>query len=122
MFFSVNSVKSTDAQKILAYQLFQIARELTSSQLLLMKACYELGKSGELANVDNIDRAHTGVGATREQWIQLVIKWLGHDVRALISRDDEILVKLRLLARIIREYAASGGWRREVAVKMLVAL
>ena len=26
------------------------------------------------------------------------------------------------LARIIREYAASGGWRREVAVKMLVAL
>ncbi|MFZ0911664.1 MAG: hypothetical protein WBQ76_02420 [Candidatus Korobacteraceae bacterium] len=97
MFFSVNSVKSTDAQKILAYQLFQIAKELTSSQLLLMKACYELGKSGELANVDNIDRAHTGVGATREQWIQLVIKWLGHDVRALISRDDEILVRLRLL-------------------------
>lgn len=28
----------------------------------------------------------------------------------------------RSLARIIREYAASGGWRREVAVKMLVAL
>jgi hypothetical protein len=27
-----------------------------------------------------------------------------------------------ILARIIREYAASGGWRREVAVKMLVAL
>jgi hypothetical protein len=26
------------------------------------------------------------------------------------------------LARIIREYAASRGWRREVAVKMLVAL
>jgi hypothetical protein len=26
------------------------------------------------------------------------------------------------LTRIIREYAASRGWRREVAVKMLVAL
>jgi sugar lactone lactonase YvrE len=29
---------------------------------------------------------------------------------------------IKQLARIIREYAASGGWRREVAVKMLVAL
>jgi len=70
MFFSVNSVNTADAEKILAYQLFQIAKELTSGQLLLMKACYELGRSGELLNVDNTGRARTGVGATHEDWMQ----------------------------------------------------
>jgi hypothetical protein len=39
-------------------------------------------------------------------------------LRSLWTRWKEPLI----LARIIREYAASGGWRREVAVKMLVAL
>jgi DNA-binding winged helix-turn-helix (wHTH) protein len=43
-----------------------------------------------------------------------------------VEFDDSLnhaVNKLRLaLARIIREYAASRGWRREVAVKMLVAL
>jgi hypothetical protein len=36
--------------------------------------------------------------------------------------DAHVLDDIDTLARIIREYAASGGWRREVAVKMLVAL
>ena len=44
MFFSVNRVNAADWEKVLAYQLFQIAKEVTSSQLLLMKACYELAR------------------------------------------------------------------------------
>jgi DNA replication protein DnaC len=41
---------------------------------------------------------------------------------ALARADGSLRNFLARLARIIREYAASGGWRREVAVKMLVAL
>ena len=49
---------------------------------------------------------------------------------AKIKRNDErrwlspvaFAIAAVALARIIREYAASRGWRREVAVKMLVAL
>lgn len=95
MFFSVNSVKATDTEKILAYQLFQIAKELTSSQLLLLRACYELGKLGAVQEVASMKRGSLGV--TRSDWIELVKKQLGHGVRALIDRDEEALQKLHLL-------------------------
>ncbi len=48
MFFSVNSTNATDTEKILAYQLFQIAKQLTSGQFLLLKACYDLAKERTL--------------------------------------------------------------------------
>lgn len=95
MFFSVNQVNAADAEKVLAYQLFQIAKELTSSQLLLLKACYELGKLGAIQDVASKKRGSLGV--TRSEWIELVKKQLGHDVRALIVRDEEALQKLHLL-------------------------
>jgi uncharacterized membrane protein len=42
--------------------------------------------------------------------------------RLSIAKRVAVFLGGALLTRIIREYAASGGWRREVAVKMLVAL
>jgi hypothetical protein len=48
MFFSVNSVTATDGEKILAYQLFQLAKQLNSGHLLLLKACYGLAKGKNL--------------------------------------------------------------------------
>jgi hypothetical protein len=97
MFFSVNRVTATDAEKILAYQLFQIAKELTSSQLLLMKACYEV--AGSLVELDNSKRKAGGAwGAVRNDWVDLIRKKLGHDVTALIDRDEEKLISLRLIS------------------------
>src|ERR1035437_4409485 len=41
MFFAVNKVGTTDGEKILAYQLWQIAKKLNSGELLLLKIAYE---------------------------------------------------------------------------------
>jgi hypothetical protein len=48
-------------------------------------------------------------------------RWYAPDVN-IAFYSTNTAVKKTELARIIREYAASRGWRREVAVKMLVAL
>src|ERR1019366_180215 len=72
MFFSVNSVSAADGERVLAYQLFQLAKQLTSGHLLLLKACYQLAKDRtleELAvkkNVKSVDviRLHQTNGSS----------------------------------------------------------
>ena len=44
MFLAANRVNASDGESILAYQLFQIAKKLTSGQLLLLKAAYKRAK------------------------------------------------------------------------------
>jgi hypothetical protein len=101
MFFSVNSVNATDAEKVLAYQLFQIAKQLTSSQLLLLKACYELGRAGDLRKIDQQkrDRSQGLLAASRNDWLELIQQRIGHPVRSLIERDEEKLLEFHLLSR-----------------------
>jgi len=41
MFYSVNKINVTDGERIANYQLFQIAKRLTSGQLLLLRASHE---------------------------------------------------------------------------------
>ena len=45
MFYAVNKITATDGEKIAAYQLFQIAKKLTSGQLLYLKASHDIRKS-----------------------------------------------------------------------------
>jgi hypothetical protein len=100
MFFSVNKVKAADVDKIMAYQLFQVAKQLTSSQLILMKACYALSKSGALRDLDSKQRqARNPYGASREDWLELVKQQLGHNVLSLIVRDEQRLQELHLLSK-----------------------
>ena len=41
MFFAVNKVNASDSEKVVAYQLWQITKQLDSGELLLLKAAYE---------------------------------------------------------------------------------
>ena len=52
MFLAANKVNASDAEKILGYQLFQIARRLTSNELLVLKATFQLQASNELIRLD----------------------------------------------------------------------
>src|SRR6266576_1531034 len=42
---SVNKVNPEDGQRVLAYQLFQISKKVTSGELLYLKTCYEMYRS-----------------------------------------------------------------------------
>jgi hypothetical protein len=88
MFYGVNKVNPTDGERIAAYQLFQIAKKVTSGQLLYLKASYELYKASDF-------RRGELVGT--QQWLAKIGKKLGHTVIGLMDQDDLELIKYGLL-------------------------
>jgi hypothetical protein len=97
MFYAVNKINVSDGERIAAYQLFQIAKKLTSSQLMYLRTCYELYKPGHYGNSANVPE---------HQWFELVGKRLGHTVVGLLNLDDAALAERELLTR---RYRDSGG-------------
>lgn len=86
MFFSINKVNATDADQILGYQLFQVAKRLSSNELLVLKAVWELlGKAAF--------RGDMGFN----EWAEAVSKHLGHSLIGLIEHADKVLVDNQLL-------------------------
>jgi hypothetical protein len=87
MFFAVNKVNSTDAERILNYQLFQISKELSSGELLLLKAISQF-----------CTMYPGGNGPANSNFVREVSKLLGHNVTALIRKDIRKLLTTSLVA------------------------
>ena len=90
MFFAVNKVSAGDSDRILAYQLFQIAKKLTSGQLLYLKACYQSYRDGAAILRGTLNQ---------NEWYSQVGKKLGHNVTSLLDLDDKALSDSGLLNR-----------------------
>jgi len=103
MFYAVNKVNASDGERIAAYQLFQIAKTLSSGQVIYLRACYELFK----ADTYQLPAPYQNPAAVPvHAWFTIVGKQLGHTVVGLLDRDDAALAELGLL---IRRYPDSGG-------------
>jgi len=88
MFLAANRVSATDGESMAAYQLFQIAKRLTSGQLLLLKAAHERATAqGFVVNPN--------VGASR--WLDDIAQRLGHGISGLVERDERVLIQNGLL-------------------------
>jgi hypothetical protein len=86
MFYAVNKVNADDAQRIQAYQFWQIAKQLKSGDLILLKAMSEIGDSSP----SNIDWAgfmaeRSGLGIA--ELVQLHEKNLS-DRKLIVSKTD----------------------------------
>lgn len=81
MFFSINRVNATDADQILGYQLFQVAKRLSSNELLVLKAAWELLGASKFRD-----------GMSFNEWAQAVSEHLGHSLISLIEHADKVLV------------------------------
>jgi hypothetical protein len=92
MFYSVNKINVTDGELVVNYQLFQIAKTMRSSELLLMRASYEWSKERQQPVAGN------GIGV--HEWVDLIGEKLGHNVRALIRKDEAALVANDLLEKM----------------------
>src|SRR5262249_8674650 len=46
MFYAANKVNATDGERIVAYELFQIAKTLSANELLILRVLWELEKEG----------------------------------------------------------------------------
>lgn len=88
MFYSVNKIGVTDGEKIANYQLFQIAKRLTSGQLLLLKAAHGRATEKDFKPDSNI-------GAKR--WLEMAARRLGHQIAGLVEQDERVLIQNGLL-------------------------
>jgi hypothetical protein len=88
MFYAVNKINSTDGERIASYQLFQIAKRLTSGQLLLLKVAHERAKDWDFKPDSNL-------GA--RGWLEAVSRRLGHQIVGLVEQDERVLIQNGLL-------------------------
>jgi hypothetical protein len=80
MFLAANEINATDAQSVVAYQLFQIAKKLSSGELLLLRAVYDSSKNNEFSGAAG--------NVTLEGWAQAMSGHLGHGLFTLVIRDS----------------------------------
>lgn len=91
MFLAANDVNATDQLGILAYQLFQIAKSLSSSDLLLLRSVRKW-------HLDYVHGPRSGGSMSTIQWRQTMAHRLGHNLSAMITRDERKLVEYGLIA------------------------
>jgi hypothetical protein len=91
MFLAANVVNANDGESLLAYQLFQVAKGLNSSQLLLLKTVY-----GNYLNY--LRGPRSGGSVSTREWQVMLSKELGHGLSALIGLDERKLVEQGLIA------------------------
>lgn len=87
MFFAVNRINVADGERILAYQLFQIAKRLNSNDLLVIKTACEM--DGRQVAVNQ-----------RGGWYGLISERLGHSVEDLVYLAEKALLEQQLLSQI----------------------
>jgi hypothetical protein len=88
MFLAANRVKAKEGESIAAYQLFQIAKRLTSGQFLLLKAAHERATEKDF-------RPDPRIGA--KDWLRIMSQRLGHEIEGLVELDERVLMQNGLL-------------------------
>jgi hypothetical protein len=91
MFLAANEINATDGESILAYQLFQISKNLSSGQLLLLKATYNSYRG-------YVRGPRTGGTLPAEDWRSMMARTLGHGLSALVAQYERKLVEHGLIA------------------------
>lgn len=94
LFYSIIDKESTSALEILRYQLFRISKKLNSSQLLTLKATYEIMKMGQ-------QPTHSG------DWLRSVAEQAGHNSIGLVENDETVLEQEKLISA--RTYSDRSG-------------
>jgi hypothetical protein len=88
MFYGANKVNATDAQKMLGYRLFQIAKRLNSGDLLLLRTLYDAFTNHNYQNGS----------MNLSEWANKVAKLQGHNLTALVIKDERKLVEEELIS------------------------
>lgn len=85
MFFAVNKVNATDGEHVASYQLWQVAKSLTSGELFLLKLVFE---QRDQYKGDN----------NYMHWEEHMARSAGHSVKGLISLNEKKLTEMGLLS------------------------
>lgn len=102
IFFCSISTDSDSKDEEICYQLLLICKKLSSFEILILKACYEIYASDKNTDI-NTDSHDFG------EWMTTVSSRIGYDMPELVSASDDRLVELGLLSG--RSYSDKSGIR-----------
>jgi len=91
MFYAVNKVNAADGERIVSYQLFQIAKKLTSGELLLLRAVFDRYKAHDFS-------PNVGITEALVSWASKMANSLGHGLSALVLNDERALMQQGLIS------------------------
>jgi len=87
------SKKATRKDEELAYEFMQICKKLSSSEILILKAAFDIlnknFRKGVLKPDLDIARA--------DLWFEAIAKQIGHGVSELVERQEEHLINLKII-------------------------
>jgi hypothetical protein len=92
IFLSSVSQGATETEELLAYELMQLCRQLSSGEIVLLKAIYDISKNRLAPGVSNVIAEH---GAS--YWLKNVAKQIGHNDVDLVELHEDKLMKLHLI-------------------------
>lgn len=87
LFHSIIEVEVSEKQEAVYYQLFQIAKQLTSSALVVLAVNYHIYKRKDQSD------------GSQKQWAVAVSNELGHEITGLVEMHEEKLMELKLIGR-----------------------
>ena len=94
---------SKDAKKEdeeMAYEIMQICKRLSSGDLIILKAVYNLVQKNEHNN---------GLGGVKD-WLDIIAQKIGHSISSLVEVHEERLMKLKLIGD--RRYSDKSGFMK----------
>jgi hypothetical protein len=94
MFLAANQPHIGDGPRMLSYQLFQIAKKLTSGELMLLKAIYETHRANEWPH-------GTASSGHAYNWRSAMASKCGHGLSALVEQNERKLAECGLISPIL---------------------
>lgn len=97
MFFYMLSNKKSGGE-VLVYELFEIVKKLSATQILVLKTMYDLTPK---IKKEAEESTNVSPSITLKQWLQKIADELGHGMLELVEKDANILVDLKLVSEDI---------------------
>ncbi len=102
IFLSSISKNSSEEDERLAYELMQICRNLSSGDILILKANFDLVT----------DKARPGItvniGSTSaEDWLHTIARQIGHNLPSLVEAREQNLINLALISKRVYQDLSS---------------
>jgi len=111
IFLKSISANASDEDELLAYELMQICKKLSSNDILHLKTIYDIASGGG-TNIQGANTQTTGL----EEWLNIVANKVGHKMRALVELSERNLVELKLIGN--RRHADGSGIENSTTFRM----
>ncbi len=99
------TVDTADKERELAFELLKICKRISASELLILKACYDISNGHH--KFDYLTKEKMRDIHSASEWMHLVSEQIGHGIPSLVAVYEDNLEKLNLITT--RQHVDKSG-------------